>query len=121
MADELTVIGGWQYAKNDVSRNVTAHSEDHDVTGNEYIDHVQSIGTSAEAVTLGDVATYGFAVFKNLDATNYVEIGITDGAGDIHAFVKLMAGEEAQVWLAAAPYAKANTAACLLNYTIFER
>ena len=53
---------------------------------------VQDIGTSAEAVGTGDVASLGWAWFRNLDTTNYVEIG-PDSAGSLVPFLKLKAGE----------------------------
>jgi hypothetical protein len=54
---------------------------------------VQIIGTSAETVVTGDVATLGWAYFRNLDLTNYVDIG-PDSTG-IVGFLRLKAGETA--------------------------
>lgn len=82
---------------------------------------IASIGFAAhEAIPMGDVGTAGYAWFENLDATNYVQIGI-DVAGAFHAFIKLKPGELALVRLGTnAPYAKANAAAVKLDYEIFE-
>lgn len=121
MADELTQVSGWSYSKNGRTRQLTSTSTEHDVTANTVIEQVQSIGFEAhEAIALGDVATFGFAYFKNLDATNFVRIGI-DETGTFHPFIKLLAGQEAQVWLSEAPYAQANTGAVLLDYLIVGR
>jgi len=77
---------------------------------------VQAIGTSWEALILGDVGTPGIAVFKNLDDTNFVEIG-AGGA----AFGKLKPGEACVLRLGvAAPQAKADTAAVDLFYIIYD-
>lgn len=79
---------------------------------------IQNIGTSAEAINIGDVATEGIAVFENLDATNFVEIG-WDATGFQSAF-KLLPGQFAIVPLNPSRtwQAQANTAAVEL-YSAF--
>jgi hypothetical protein len=81
---------------------------------------IQNIGTSAENLNVGDVATEGFAVFKNLDPTNFVEIG-WDATGFQSAF-KLLAGMIAVVPLNPSRtwQAKADTAAVELFYRVLE-
>lgn len=81
---------------------------------------IQNIGTSAENLNVGDVATEGFAVFKNLDSTNFVEIG-WDATGFQSAF-KLLAGMLAIVPLNPSRtwQAKADTAAVELFYRVLE-
>ena len=81
---------------------------------------IQNIGTSAENIGVGDVATEGYAVFKNLDSTNFVEIG-WDSTGFQSAF-KLLAGMVAVVPLNPSRtwQAKADTAAVELFYSILE-
>ena len=81
---------------------------------------VQNVGTTEEAVAVGDVASAGFAYFKNVDATNYVQLGAMNG-GTFVPFVKLTAGQACVLPLGtSAPYAKANTAAVALDYFIFS-
>lgn len=82
---------------------------------------IASIGFAAhEALPMGDVATAGWALFKNLDATNFVNIGI-DSGGNFHPTIKLKPGECAACRLASnAPYAKADTAAVKLEYEIWD-
>jgi hypothetical protein len=82
--------------------------------------NVQSISNSAHsALDLGSVVTPGFAVFQNLDSTNYIEVGI-DVTGAFYPFLKLKAGEQGIVRLGiSAPYAKANVAAVSLFYVIY--
>ncbi len=89
-----------------------------DVTGDAFSHEVQAIGTSEEVLVQGaDLGTPGYMFIKNLDTTNYVEIGSTTGVYDI----KLKAGE---VCLyrhnSATAYAKANTAACNVEYLLIE-
>jgi hypothetical protein len=82
---------------------------------------IASIGFAAhEAIPMGDVSTAGFARFKNLDSTNFVQIG-TDVAAAFVPSIKLKAGESFTIRLGTnAPYAKANTAAVQLDYEIFQ-
>lgn len=82
---------------------------------------VQAIGTSEEALVLGDVANPGWACFTNLDATNYIQIGVFVSA-TFHAFARLKAGKSALLPLdpSMVYYAKANTAVCKLDYRIYE-
>jgi hypothetical protein len=80
----------------------------------------QNIGTTHEALGLGSLTTPGFAVFQNLDATNFIELGIDD-TGTFEAFAKLKPGEIGMIRLTTlAPYAKADTAAVDLFYLIYE-
>lgn len=119
MANELTIgAPSATYSKNGKRQVFSGSSLAVTVTENVVIDNVQSIGTSAEALALGDVAVPGWCRFKNLDATNYVEIGFDDSG--FVTFLKLLKGEETG-WMRisqAAPYARANTGAVLLDYTI---
>ena len=89
-----------------------------DVAGDAFTHEVQSVGTSEEALAQGaDLGTPGYVWIKNLDGTNYVEVGSTTGVYDI----KLLAGQIA-LWPhnSATVYAKANTSACLVEYIIIE-
>jgi len=80
---------------------------------------VLSIGTSEETISLGDVSTAGYVCLRNLDATNYVELG-PDSTGMV-AMLKLKAGEVACFRLTSCTLkAQANTAAVKLQVMIFE-
>jgi hypothetical protein len=82
---------------------------------------VQIIGTSAETVVTGDVSTLGWAMFRNLDATNYVEIG-PDSTG-IVGFLRLEAGEPAgpfRLKPGITIKAQANTASVKLQVFVLE-
>ncbi len=82
---------------------------------------VQTIGTSAEALGVADLVTVGYARFRNMDATNYVQIG-PYVSGTFHPAIKLKPGDPATLRLDPTNpwYAKANTAAVKLQYMIFE-
>jgi hypothetical protein len=63
----------------------------------------------------------GFAVFRNLDATNFVQIGVKP-ASTFYPFIRLLAGESCLLRLdgtLTAIYAKADTAAVKLFYSVY--
>lgn len=125
MADEITLTSGMVVSKTGgVSVTVPSATNRVDMAGNYATTSVQSVGFSAHELLVisADLATAGYAMFKNLDATNYVEIG-TDVSAAFNAFLKLLPGESAGPMPLAttAIYAKANTAAVKLQYTVVER
>jgi len=85
--------------------------------------NVQSISTTTngEALNLGSITTVGWAIFANLDDTNYVEVGVQVG-GTFYPFLKLKSGEQAGPMRLGVsnPYARANTAAVKLFYIIYN-
>lgn len=91
---------------------------DVDITGDAFNHDIQSVGiTEGELAQSADLGTPGFVFLKNLDSTNYIQVGSTTGVYDI----KLKAGEIALYRHGSATiYAKANMAACLVEYLIFE-
>lgn len=119
MADEITVSLSLSFTKSPAAtQSVSETSKSFDVTGAKFTKGVQNVGTSAEAIGLGDIGTAGWFFIKNLDTTNYVEV-LDAVAGD--ACLKLKAGEFAcGRFGAAAPAVKANTAACNVEYLIIE-
>lgn len=80
-----------------------------------------NIGTSDEAISLGDISSAGYAYFRNLDTTNYVEIGPTSG-GALVPFLRLAPGKEATLPLtpSVALRGQANTAACNVLIAVLE-
>ena len=81
------------------------------MTGNEMVQSTQSIGTSAETINLGEITgAPGVFIIKNLDSTNFVEIG---GDSGLTVFkLKLLPGQfHAFQPSSATIYAKADTAA----------
>jgi hypothetical protein len=82
---------------------------------------VTSISTSHEALTTNDLTSKGWAVLKNLDDTNFIEIGL-DVSATFYPLIKLLPGEQVQVRLSPAVtvYARSDTAAVRLDAQIFE-
>src|SRR6266516_839138 len=79
-------------------------------TGTHCIGNVQNVGTAAEQLTIADVATLGYLFVKNLNVTNFVQLGLDSAVTQI--FAKLRPGEFCLVPVNQnAIYAKANTAA----------
>jgi hypothetical protein len=91
-----------------------------------YFSNVLQVGTTAEELDLGGITVPGWAFFRNLDATNFIEVG-RDDTGFI-SFARLRAGSAtvAGEWFLGpvgpgAIWAKADTAAARLQYIITER
>lgn len=82
---------------------------------------IQNIGTSEENLSAGDISTNGMLFLFNLDATNYVQWGMSD-AGTMKAVGKLKGGATAAscallyVDAGVTVRLKANTAACNVYY-----
>ena len=84
--------------------------------------NTQSIATSATALVIagGVAAAGGWAWFRNLDATNYVSIGVYVST-TFYPLVRLNAGEAAVFRLGViTPYALANTLAVILEHDIMS-
>lgn len=120
MANEISVSQSISVTKSNLKFN---KSESYRATlaGTVYDAAVQNIGTTYEQVSVSGIGTAGLTHFKNLDTTNYVEIGIEHSGTTFVPFLKLKAGESAVVRLATATiFAKANTLAVNLEYRVFE-
>lgn len=116
MADEITVtqrlqVNDGNYFK--VDRHITGLKNDLTVaTGTPGDRGIQEIGYAAHEllVVSADLDTQGWAYFRNLDTTNYVEIGVQDSDNSFTAFVKLIAGNSALFPLATGTiYAQASS------------
>jgi hypothetical protein len=112
----LTINNSFTNATNrTVSRSFTGSVT---CSGAQYQIATQAIGTSDESVAINsDISSLGYIYVRNLDGTNYVELGYTSGT----YFGKLKAGE-ACVFRAGAGlttlHAKANTATCDIEYFV---
>lgn len=92
------------------------------VTGYNVNSSTMNVPTTAggTAIPLGSVGTLGWSYFKNLDATNYVDI-MTAASGT--AFIRLQPHEFAMFRFTpavVAPAALAHTSAVLMQYMIIE-
>ena len=120
MASQLTTTVIVTYSKSGLSFSESTVSTTEDLTGGGVGGGVVSVTTAAMAIPLGGVTTPGgVAVFKNLNAMNYIEIGF-DSSGFV-SFAKLLPGQVACIPLVNAPWARANTAACLMQFKIMDR
>lgn len=112
MANELTLKSYLKFTKNGATVTKALATLQRDVTGDNCLQHIQTIGTSEEAITLGDITVGGYVYLENLDSTNYIEIRQGTGASDL---IRLLAGDFAVFRIspdATAPYAIADTASC---------
>lgn len=110
MANEISAQINFTVAKNGATAQVAVGILA-SMSGNAFINNIQAVGTSNEALLVGDVTGGGFVFCRNLDATNYVEISLDNAQSQVVG--KLLAGE----WILFKPetdtlYAKANTAPC---------
>ena len=121
MANEITVSVGVSVVNGNLRAQFPQVSLTRDQAASGLSDQVLSIGTSEEDVAFGDVATPGIVVLHNLDATNYVEYGMSD-TGTMKKLGKLIAGDKAMFRMAASTTLrmKANTAACKVRVMCLE-
>ena len=70
---------------------------------------------------MGAITGNAIAIFKNLDSTNYVEVGIQSG-GTFYATIRIKPADITPMFrfTSAAPYYRANTAACNVEYALWE-
>lgn len=118
MAEELKTNFNLTYANGSDAFSIPSVNQLKNVAATPRIQSVQTIGTTEEALAIGDVATDGGAFYaRNLDDTNYVEIGLTGSY-----VIKLLPGE--WCFLSGVSdkdlYARANTAAVTLAYSLFS-
>lgn len=110
MANEITIAATLSIARNGATL-VGSGNFNIDQVGLASASNVQAIGTTTEALDIGDITAIGFLFVKNLDATNYVELGLVTPVSAADAFITLRPNEFALVpTRLEAIYAKANTA-----------
>lgn len=127
MANEITVSAGIGYDDGKVEKVFSVTDVVKSISGSvkKVTETVQEIGTSEEAIIMGDISAPGYALFQNLDDTNFIDLKVATG-GAIFArldpdtndegkggFALLKLGSGAQ-----APFAIADTAACRLKVFI---
>ena len=117
MANELTLSGlTIAFTKSgSPSVSLSPASVSITVSGSEIMDNVQSVGTTEEALLLGDVAAGGICFVQNLDSANFASIRSGTAATNL---IRVNAGEWALFRMsgdATAPFAIADTAAVRLR------
>lgn len=93
-----------------------------DMSGNNGDGHrIAVVPTTHGAVPIPtDVGTEGYAYFRNLDASNFIQIGV-EVAATFYPLVKLKAGRVAVFPLAIqGAFWKADTATCRVQYGVVE-
>lgn len=125
MADEITMSGSLSIAATNFREQFNPGTISIDLASNKGDGGVQEIshsGAAAQGEALGvtDVSVGGVCFFRNLDETNYVEVGF-QVSSTFYAFLKLLPGEFCLGRIGtAAPYARANTANVNLQYRILS-
>lgn len=118
MANELTINMNASFTKNGATFSRFPSSFNVTCAGDYVQSGVMLVGTAAEALPLGDVATPGYLLIHNLDATNFIEVGYDDTG--FKNVVKVSAGKWGLCEMAqAAPQVKADTGACKAEYYLF--
>lgn len=119
MANEITQTVGLKVLKNSSGFDSGVVTKQVTMTGNEFIDKTQLIGTTAEAITFGDITgAPGQLMVKNLDSANFVRLSLGD---DANYFAKIRAGHAAVFEPASATmYAKADTASVRIQIRAIE-
>jgi len=118
MANELTLSASVKFLKSDTNVDFAKAGVLLDVAGGDYVKRTQTVGTSEEALGLGDLTTPGYMLIYNSDSTNYVKIRSGTGAGDL---IRVPAGGIALFYCeATAPYIIANTASVVVEYLLVE-
>lgn len=121
MANEITLNQRLQLANGDLLDDNNPGRIQITQTTQTMYKAVITIGTTEESVTYAELTTPGICYLKNLDATNYVQWGVATTvytgrllAADAPACFRLDNG-------ATTLYLKANTAACKVLITVYDK
>ena len=118
MANEITASVSLSVSKSGASVSGSG-SASADMANDEMVALVQQVTTSAASLTKGDISVIGWLYARNMDATNYVELGLDSGMTQV--FAKLQPGKACLIPMALSNvYAKANTATCRVNVVMSE-
>lgn len=122
MANEISVTSALSVAKTELAMSRSG-TKQFDLTAAvpAMSPGIIEVGTSHEALDLGDVAgAGGFCWFQNLGPTNYVELGV-DVSATFYPLVRLYPGQATVFALGTtAPYARANSAAVRMEALILD-
>lgn len=121
MSNEFTINGNLAYADTEnADKSLGIVDLVASIASKKFSNMKYNVGTSEEAIPLGECSAPGWALFINRDATNYIELRVSSGGAK---FAKLLAGEFCLLRLgsgATVPYAIADTAACQMEYLLFN-
>jgi hypothetical protein len=120
MANEIAIRAALAFIKSGDQDGLDFGPATFTFTGTRSLKGRQSVGTSEEALILGEVTAGGWLLILNKDATNFVSLRAAAGATPL---AKIGPGECALLRLhpsAPAPTVQADTAACQIRYLILE-
>lgn len=114
MAAEITLSASLAVDNGIIDEALSKSGVRFDWSGTKTTKHIQAVGTSEEAIDLGEIATLGYFMAINLDNTNYVELRSATGAGNDIIRLDAKGGLCLLRWGSdvTAPFAVANTASC---------
>jgi hypothetical protein len=124
MANEINVAFSLRVRNGNADESFQAAGLQFDQTTQGSVGGIISVGTATETITLGDVATAGYAAFRNLSTatsgTAYIAIGHYDGT-NLQEVVHLRRGQPAVAPLSKTITlgAKAYGTALPLRYVVF--
>lgn len=100
MANEITINLSVSVIKGNLNYRYTPGQLQADLATARRGGHCQTIGTTAEAVSFGDVASASFCILRNLHATLPVEVGPQSGTtSGMESFLRIPAGRFVVLWL----------------------
>ena len=123
MANELIGSAAFTFQKGDLKELAASFiGAARSVTGSTYFHNAPSIGITEEALALGDItAAKAFYLFYNTDDTNYVEIRSATGASNDVIYLPPKFPTIGHFGTdITAPFAIANTAACVIEYWLVQ-
>jgi hypothetical protein len=120
VADEFTLNASLAYSDSEGSEEIMSVVDVlRSISTKLFVKHKQNIGITEEALDLGGLASLGWAFFKNLDETNYVELRVATGGSKIIRIDPLCLAFFRFGSDVTAPFAIANTATVQLEYVIY--
>lgn len=90
MANEITLNLRLDYASGNIADKIVIDNLSVTTSTTTLIHNRQAVGTSEEALLLGDVAAGGYLIGVNRGATDYIEIRNATGGGDL---IRMKPGE----------------------------
>lgn len=120
MAKELSITASMTFAKGSTTARMGRGGVLADVAGTKVADLVQEIGTSAEALMLGDISTPGYVLIENLDATNPVNIRAAAGGTNLIVIPPNTTAGPFKFATGSTPHAIADTAPVKIRYLLVE-
>lgn len=119
MADELTVTVALSYLNGNVSLSYPSTTDKVTIAANFAKREILTVTLAGLAIPLGSIATPGYILIRNMDATNYIVVG---NSGDTLP-IRVNAGALALFQFAGGivPYAIANTADVVIEYMLVSQ